>query len=82
MAISCQNTSIIFDPHMNVLTSAWNLSQEVRIILMGGTSIMLKLIVMEWPVLLTIIIKNLAVSYAENKQYNYGSARCIGSANL
>ncbi len=43
---------------------------------------MLKLIVMEWPVLLTIIIKNLAVSYAANKQYNYRSARCIGSSRM
>ncbi len=38
---------------------------------MGGTSIMLKLIVMEWPVLLTIIIKNLAVPYAAIKHYIY-----------
>ncbi len=33
-----------------------------------GTFFMLKLIVMEWPVLLTIIIKNLALSYVTNKQ--------------
>ena len=71
MAISCQNTLTIIDPHMNVLTSAWNLSQEVRMMFLGGTSIMLKLIVMEWPVLLTIIIKNLAVSYAANEQQLY-----------
>ncbi len=69
MAISCQNTSVVVNPHMNV--HGIYISQEVRIVLMGGTSIMLKLIVMEWLVLLTIIIKNLAVPYAANEQYTY-----------